>query len=224
MATIVRKPNMNRVYLTGDVGELRSLLSDFRARHDDFGYWLPLHREAALKAAISEETSYLAKMAAEEAEWENAKSQIPAEYKIRHGSAYGGEVRLGNETISEHGIQTDKLPWTHIATWQKRVRDLTGQSSINGRVMDSATLYGATLGDGRPIFRIATSSGFGDDLRETYYFPPDVWAALMAAEVRGRGITPEAAREWLAKSRGCVGTELYEFAVSTAMIATVNRG
>ena len=43
------------------------------------------------------------------------------------------------------------------------------------------------------------------------------WRQMMAAEVRMRGITPEAATTWLAQYRGCVGTELYEFAAEAAL-------
>ena len=214
---IVRKPHMNRVYITGDVGPLRKLLSDFSARHDDCGYWLPLHQEAKLSAAIAAEAKYQEAQSAERATWDTAKSVIPTDYKTRHGALLGGDVVINGEVISEPAMDTRKLPWVRVASYERHVRDLTGQSSINGRVQDSDTLYSATVADGRKIFRIAHYIGFGDDLRETYYLPPDLWRQMMAAEVRMRGITPEAATTWLAQYRGCVGTELYEFAAEAAL-------
>src|SRR5256885_4882300 len=100
MATITRKPRMNRVYITGKTDKLRNLLSDFHARTasepcdphpcemcaasgksrwatdchgcDGSGtrsrstvYWLPLHQEGKLRAAIKAETEYQQKLAVE---------------------------------------------------------------------------------------------------------------------------------------------------------------
>ena len=223
MITITQKRNMNRVYVTGDTDSIRTLLSDFRARHDDAGYWLPLYEEPKLRAAIAAESDYHASIAVARQAWDAAKSAIPGDYRTRHGATYGGDVSITGEVISEPGLDTRKLPWQHVATWESRVRDLTGRSSINGRVMDSETLYSAVTADGRPIYRISHSSGFDDDLRETYYLPVDLWTQMMAAEVRARGITAEAAATWLTQYRGCVGTELYEFAAQTLPSATVAR-
>ena len=209
---IRRDPRRNRVYITGDTSALRQLLRDFRARSDNEGSWLPLYQEAKLRAAIAAESVYQAEIAAARAGWEAAKAVIPPDYQTRHGAMYGGIVSFGGESIAEPGITAPAVPWVHIATHEKRVRDLTGQSSIDGRVMDSEALYSATVADGRQIYRIAHSSGFGDDLRETYYLPPDLWRRMMEAEVQLRGITREMAVAWLSQSRGCVGTELYEFA------------
>lgn len=215
---IERKPQMNRVYVTGDVDSIRDLLYDFHARQDDHGYWLPIRMEPQLRAALKAETEYQAKLAAARADWDRAKSTIPADYKTRHGAMLGGAVRINGESFDEPALETQNLPWAHVATYQTRVRDLSRQSLINGRVQDSDILYVAIMTDGRPIYRISSSRGFGDDLRETYYMPVDVFERLIAAEIRMRGITPEAAREWLAKYRGCVGTELYEAAAATAML------
>lgn len=62
------------------------------------------------------------------------------------------------------------------------------------------------------MFREVHLRDFGDDQRETYWLPPDLWTAICAAEAKARGITSSQAREWLTAYRGCVGTELYEFA------------
>lgn len=213
--SIVRKPHMNRVYVTGDLTAIHALLSDFCARSaSDGSYWLPLHMESRLRAALKTETAYQADLAAKSATWQAAKTTIPAEYKSRHGSMYGGVVSFDGQSIAEPGITAPRVPWERLATYETRVRDLTGQSTINGRVEDSETLYRAITSDGRSIYRIAHSYGFGDDMRETYYLPEDLWQQMMLAEIRARGITPETARQWLAECRGCVGTELYEFAAT----------
>lgn len=179
-------------------------------------YWLASHRTTALRAALATEEAYQVERAAERAVWEAAKSVIPADYRTRHGAALGGVVTIDDESISEPAMDSHNLPWECVATYERRVRDLTGQSSINGRVMYSDTLYTCGMADGRAAYRIAHYDRFGDDLRETYYIPEDVWIRLMAAEVQIRGITRESATEWLAQSRGCVGTELYEFAATAA--------
>lgn len=247
MATLTRKANMNRLYISDDVEPIRALLSDFHARYeagpsDPCGdcrggvsltdgsrckkcdgkgmrwptprYWIPLHQESRFRAALEVESQYQAGLAAELATWELAKSVIPSDYRTRHGAAYGGDVVIDGEVLSEPALDTSNLPWVRLASHETRVRDLTGQSSINGRVKDRDTLYSATVADGRTIYRIAHFHGFGDDLCETYYLPADLWEQLMLAEVRMRGITREIAEQWLAEFRGCVGTELYEFATS----------
>lgn len=256
MPTFTRKPNMNRLYITGRTGPIRQLLQDFHARQvmayppcpkcgetyghfadgcqrclscrEPFGpgtmeYWIPLYQESRFRAALKTEAEYQATITSALNGWNTAKSAIPPEYKTRHGAMLGGDVVIDGERISELALDTRNLPWTLIARHEMRARDLTGQSLINGRVEDSDTLYSATVGDGRTIYRIASSHQFGDDLRETYYLPPDLWGQLLAAEVWMRGITVEQAREWLEHYRGCVGTELYEFAaqirISNELIA-----
>lgn len=183
-------------------------------------YWLASHRTSALRAALDTEAAYQAERAKEREAWEAAKAVIPSAYKTRHGAALGGVVTIDGESISEPAMDSRNLPWMRVASYERRVRDLTGQSSINGRVMDSDTLYTCQMADGRAAFRIAHYGGFGDDLRETYYLPEDTWARLMTAEVQLRKITRETATEWLDKYRGCVGIELYEFAMSMAQTLT----
>ena len=140
--------------------------------------------------------------------WNTAKSAIPSEYKSRHGAMLGGDVVIDGERISEPALDTRSLPWTLIARHEPRVR---------GQVMDSNVLYAATVADGRTIYRIAHCHQFGDDLRETYYLPSDLWERMMLMEVQLRKITLEEAREWLEKYHGCVGHELYEFAATFAV-------
>lgn len=214
---IVRKPHMNRVYVTGAVSQIDGLLSDFHARHDDTGYWLPLHMEVRLRDALGKEANYQDGLATERVRWERAIAVIPTDYRQRHGAALGGDILIGGEAMHEPGLATPSLPWMCVASWQLRARDLTGQSTINGRVQERKTLYSAIVSDGRTIYRVAHSTGFGGDQRETYYLPPDLWGRLMHAEVEARGITAEAARQWLERYRGCVGTELYEYALSAGV-------
>jgi len=164
------------------------------------------HMRARLEAA----EAYQSSLAAQRAAWEQAKSVIPAGYKSRHGAASGGTVRIDGEAITEPGISAASLPWRRLAIYTERVRDLR----TNGRVHREEILYSATVADGRNIYRIASSTGFGDDCRETYWLPEDLWRRMMEAELRMRGITPRAAVEWLSQYRGCVGTELYEFAAA----------
>lgn len=225
MYTVTRKPNMNRVYITGDVGAITSLLSDFRARYDSpTSYWLPLYEEPRLRAALAAEAEYQARIASAQSEWETAKAVIPTTYRTRHGAMLGGTVHINGEAIYEPALDTSRLPWQYVATHETRVRDLTGRSSIDGRVMDSDTLYSATTEDGTAIYRISHGRAFGDDLRETYYLPEGLWHHMMAAEVRLRGITPQSATAWLAQYRGCVGTELYEFAAQSLPSAQPRPG
>jgi hypothetical protein len=221
MAALKRIARMNRIYIVGDTEGLRNLLNDFRARHDESGYWLPIHCEPALRAAIAAEPAYQAARAAERTGWDRAKSVIPMSYKTRHGAMYGGRTTIGGESIDEPPLDTSALPWQFVAQIETRARDLTGTSTINGRVKHSSALYEGALPDGRIIYRISDSHDFGDDLRETYYLPPDLWERLMEAEVRMRGITREKAAEWLAQYRGCVGTELYEYAAARVIPAAL---
>lgn len=222
--TIIPKPHMNRVYVMGDVTAIQDLLSDSHAHRDDMGYWLPQHQEQQLRTAVAAEPSYQAARAAERSSWERAKSVIPVDHKTRHGAMLGGTIRIGDETMEEPALNTSTLPWVEIASYTIRVRDLAGQSLIGGRIMDRETLYSAPVVDGRMLYRISHYRSFGDDLRETYYLPSDLWAHLMAAEAAMRGITPEQARGWLAEYRGCVGTELYEFAADAGSVLLARAG
>ena len=250
MATLTRKANMNRLYITGRTEPIRQLLSDFHARQvtvyppcpkcgQTYGHfadgcqrcmscseplgpgttkhWIPLYQEGRFRAALKTEAEYQATVKAALEGWNAAKAAIPAEYKTRHGALLGGDVVIDGERISEPALDTRSLPWTLIARHETLVRDLTGQSLINGHVKDSDTLYAATGADGRTIYRIAHCHQFGDDLRETYYLPPDLWERMMLMEIQLRKITPEAAREWLKEYHGCVGHELYEFAATFAV-------
>ena len=158
-----------------------------------------------------------AKAQAEIAAWKSALAQIPADYRTRHGALYGGTVTMvrGNGqsvSIAEPGLDASNLPWVKVASHETRVDD--PRSSIDGRVQDCQTLYTAGVPDGRAIYYVHHYGSFGDDLRVTYYLPEDLWQQMLLAEIQARGITPESAEKWLSQSRGCVGTELYEFAAT----------
>ena len=158
-----------------------------------------------------------AKAQAEIAAWKSALAQIPADYRTRHGALYGGTVTMvgGNGqsvSIAEPGLDASNLPWVKVASHETRVDD--PRSSIDGRVQDCQTLYTAGVPDGRAIYYVHHYGSFGDDLRVTYYLPEDLWQQMLLAEIQARGITPESAEQWLSQSRGCVGTELYEFAAT----------
>jgi len=167
----------------------------------------PVQRAAREQAA--------AEQAKAEADYRSALAPALAEgYRARHGSAIGGTIRMDNEAMVEHPVMCDlgALAWEQIA--QRTTRATEG--SIAGRVADRDTLYRAALPDGRYVYREEHYRSFGDDLRTSVYMPEDVFLAACRAEIATLGITPEAAREWLAQYRGCVGTELYEIAAGDA--------
>ncbi len=108
----------------------------------------------------------------------------------------GVELAVGQVALDLH--------WERIATHY-----IPGSSGGMGQTW---TLERAMLPDGRPIYREDFVEY--DNYRTTLWMPLDVYRAELAREVRELGITPEKAHEWLEQYRGCVGTELYEFAAS----------
>lgn len=128
---------------------------------------------------------------------------VPPEYLRRHGALHGGFVRIDGETTFEPSIGTAPLDWSEVGSFREVVH--SPGTLIHGTVSEYRSVFTATIPDGRAIYREVTSSGFGDNQRQTYWLPPDVWTAAMVAEVAARGITSESAREWLAKYHGCVG-------------------
>ncbi len=152
-----------------------------------------------------------AKAQAEIAAWKSALAQIPADYRTRHGALYGGTITIGSSngqsvSIAEPGLDASNLQWVKVVSHETRVDN--PRSSIDGRVLDCQTLYTAAVPDGRAIYYV---NHYG---RVTYYLPEDLWQQMLLAEIQARGITPESAERWLSQSRGCVGTELYEFAAT----------
>ncbi len=144
------------------------------------------------------------------ADYAVAKTKIPADYRQRHGALLGGTVVIDGEADQIVPVAYRLL---QQAQWEQMASDSEGRV-IGGRPMDRRTLYHYALPDGRQVYREVADTSYGDDLRETYWLPPDIFGALVAAEIRARGITPAIAREWLAQYRGCVDTELYEAALA----------
>ena len=170
---------------------------------------------AEYRAERAEQKRWQAAREAEAAAYAAALAPA-ADYRRRHGALYGGTVALhfagGDEiAVDQPPVSLDlgALEWQIVATRSE------GQV-ICGRPAHIHTLYRAVLPDGRPVFRETHDLSYGDDLRETYHLPPDVYEAALAAEAAARGITPEAAEAWLTQYRGCVDTELYEFVANEA--------
>ena len=83
-------------------------------------------------------------------------------------------------------------------------------------------LFRATLLDGRRIYCEVRS--LSDQDNATCYLPEDEFGAYCLARMARLGIHHEVAIAWLEKHRGCVETELYEFAAGEAKsIATCSR-
>jgi hypothetical protein len=66
--------------------------------------------------------------------------------------------------------------------------------------------------DGRTCYLSVLESW--DDSRVTFYGPREIVEAVWDVYIAERNITPEVAREWLARHAGCVGHEMYEYAAS----------
>lgn len=171
----------------------------------------------AIRAVESEQRRIEADEATRKAYTDARASAIPADYLIRHGALAGGVVVMDGERIDEPTVGVaPTVPWAVVAHCE-----ILGHVGLTvGRVADSQTLSVATMADGRRIYQEIASRGFGDDERSSYWLPADVWTQVVAAEIAARGITPEAAREWLTKYRGCVGTELYAYAAGERALST----
>lgn len=207
----------NRIYFTPPAG-----LNVPGVNYEgDRRWWGWASAPAHTKTEISK---YLDSLVASKAEQDAAaaafaaiKANIPADYRRRHGTLYGGTADIGDgpDEVIAPAFGTLRAPkWQQIAQLITRAPNRPG-SLISGRVMDCDTLYSVALADGRMVYREVTERGCGDDQRESYWFPLDLFAAVCRAEITARGITPEIAVEWLAQSRGCVDTELYEFAAQS---------
>lgn len=193
--------------------------------HDDFGErvgWTTQYDavridEPAGARAAREQAAQTA--AAERSAWDALVARIPGDYRQRHGSLCGGTVTITStagtwsDTMTPPALSLGELVWQPLGSYVLACGE-TG--SCAGRVMDRDTLYSAALPDARMVYRMEHWRGFGDDERVTYYLPADVFAAVLDAEIRERGITREAAIAWLAESRGCVDTELYVRAAGDA--------
>jgi hypothetical protein len=206
---IKRDPRRNRVYFRAPKG-----LRVPGARLDGELSWFGVADvprqgiKALLDSLLERETAN--QQAA--ADYATIRAQIPQDYRKRHGALYGGTVSIGGDSEE---IYPPAFGTLRQASWDRIAEHVTRAvgGSIDGRVQDRDTLYRTLLVDGRPVFREVTERGFGDDMRESYWVPLDLFAAICSAEIKARGITPQSAAEWLSQYRGCVDSELYEFAV-----------
>lgn len=213
---IRRDPRRNRVYFRAPEGlHIPGARYDMGSRLHWFGVAdIPRGGIASKLDALVAEAEQLASA---KAQYDALLGTIPSDYQRRHGALYGGNVTMDGETMTE---TPPVLGLLRAAKWEQFAHVILAvghTGSCAGRVMDEDTLYRASLTDGRLVFREIHCRGFGDDLRETYYLAPDLYAVVMEWEIRASGITPDMAREWLAQYRGCVGTELYEFAATSAV-------
>jgi len=195
---IVKDRARNRVYYTFD-GQ-RS--------------WRPIRFAATLQADLDARTKRDTEAALARAAYDAVMAEIPADYRRRHGALYGGTVSFDGEAGDE--IIPPAYGLLRAARWE-RIAERHEMGSIGlcaGRISDQWILSRYVLPDGRPVYRETADRSYGDDMRETYWLPPDLFALLVGAEIRARKITPGVAREWLAQYRGCVDSELYEAALA----------
>jgi len=136
--------------------------------------------------------------------YDAAIAAIPADYGRRHGATLGGEWSIGSSGGVEPSVAsaTPHLGWSQIA----RKHQPGGSPGVIGEtwvLTVASTAYGT-------VYREEFAEY--DNYRTTLWMPPALYEQHLSAEVERLGITPDSARQWLAESRGCVGTELYEFA------------
>lgn len=123
-------------------------------------------------------------------------STAPEGWVMVDGASIGDfVVTLGTEQIRSHAptLPADRETWTKL-----------GEARHGSSY---ATLYQA--GE----FRVLDHGGY-DDWRTAVMIPPHLVDGYMAAEVKRRHITRESAAAWLGQYRGCVGSEVYEWAVA----------
>lgn len=211
---VVIDRNRNRIYFTPPAG-----ISVPSERHDGTRRWwgmtsAPSRDKAGIIKYLDGIVAAKAAQDAAAGAYAVVKGEIPADYRRRHGALYGGTVDIGDGPEEIHAPAFGELRmanWQQIAQHMMRATGGPG-SLIAGRVQNCDTLYCTTLVDGRVVYREVTERGFSDDMRESYWFPLDLFGAVCRAEIKARGITVENAKEWLTQYRGCVDTELYEFA------------
>ena len=208
---ITRDTRRNRIYFTAPPG---LLVPD--ARRDADGDWFGRADEPTGGLA-----GYLDRLVAQhEAEatslatYQTALGIIPADYGQRHGATLGGEWSIGSDRGKEPSIASakPKLIWEQIAQHITHYSESRG-SSIAGRVASARVLHRADTAYG-PVYREEFRDF--DDYRTTLWMPSAMFEEHLRAEVQRLGITQETAQQWLERYRGCVGTELYEFAAQDA--------
>jgi hypothetical protein len=177
------------------------------------GSWVevsePASYRTAREAREKQASDAAAKAKFESDAWDAARTQIPADYSQRHGALLGGVVTMSgangtsSDTIYPPLAEFAQVKWVEVARYASKSYTGTWYGEI---------LRSATLSDGRPIYELQSIQY--DDYRTTFYLPADLYQVVLAAEVSRRGITREAAQEWLSRYRGCVDTDIYEFAAT----------
>jgi len=194
---IVRDTRRNRMYFTPPPG-----VSVRGANHDGKRQWIgfascPSDLAAHIDAMVEQFVIETAAAAA----YRNVLAEIPDDYGRRHGAALGGDwsisaadgssIAAGSEPSMQEALPP--LAWIEIARMKERV------------LLRAETPRGLVY---REEFR-----GY-DDYRTTLWLPRNMYEEYLRHEIDRLGITREKAVVWLAESRGCVGTELYEFALT----------
>ena len=125
----------------------------------------------------------------------NMLREVPDGWTMYDGPVGDFTAQVGNEAIEHHApTLPDRSEWVEIGA----ARTETGTYS---------TRYQAGQ-------YIVLDYGSYDDWRSAVLIPPDLLDAYMSREAASRSITRQAADEWLAQYRGCVGTALYEWVVA----------
>lgn len=169
-----------------------------------------------VSAALAQRLNAAHARAAEEREWDGgdglrardaydaAVAAIPTDYLRRHGATLGGEWRIDGHGGTEPAVgpMVPPLEWRQVATKHRPGRT-PGTVGQTWRIYTAQTDYGTVYQEQYTAY---------DDYRTTVWGPAPLMEQLYEREIAARGITPESARAWLAEYRGCVGSELYEWA------------
>lgn len=115
-------------------------------------------------------------------------------------TAIDGAELVAEITIADEHFVERPLPVPPESEWKK-----LDEEHDTSALQRYAVLYQAGP------YRVC-KHGNWDDWRQMVMIPPDLVDSYISAVVKCRGITLAEAREWLEKYRGCVGTEIYEWA------------
>lgn len=168
-------------------------------------------REVSRSAAEREKDAAKAETAANAKTAEEAKERHissictpPPGWVMVDGVAQASSVSITSETTSET-VKSEHFDEQPLTVPEKSAWTLLDQEVETDGLQRYARLYQAG-----PI-RVL-EHGNWDDWRQAVMLPPEVADSYLTQEVARLGITPEAAREWLRKYSGCVGTAIYEHA------------
>ncbi len=174
-------------------------------------------REATAEEAapvLARETERDAKAAAAAAEKTRMETHIhelstpPEGWTMIDGAALDYSVSISSENGTEN-FRESALTLPERESWT-----LLGEEHGPAPLSVYARLY--QVGPYRVL-----EHGNWDDWRTAIMVPPELREAYLSREVARRGITVESATEWLAKYRGCMGTQIYEFAAGQTQLQEV---